>query len=150
MKLLVACDPKGGIGYENKLPWSKIEGDLPRFKELTTGKNVVMGRRTWESLPIKPLPNRHNYVMSKVSIPGAITLSYIDLLANTAGNDAWIIGGGNVISQCWDMIDEVHLTKTFTEYTCDTFIDLLYLEQNFMCWFSEQHTDHTYQIWKRK
>jgi dihydrofolate reductase len=88
--------------------------------------------------------------MSKVSIPGAITLSYIDLLANTAGNDTWIIGGGNLISQCWDMIDEVYLTKTFTEYTCDTFIDLLYLEQNFMCWFSEQHADHTYQIWKRK
>lgn len=150
MKLIIACDPKGGIGYDNKLPWSKIEGDLPRFKELTTGKNVVMGKRTWESLPKKPLPNRHNYVLSIVAIPGAVTMGDVKLLPNTAGDDAWIIGGGNVISQCWDMIDEVHLTKTLTEYTCDTYIDLLYLEQNFMCWFSEQHTDHTYQIWKRK
>jgi dihydrofolate reductase len=150
MKLIVACDTKGGIGYENKLPWSNIQGDFPRFKELTTGKNDVMGKRTWESIPIKPLPNRHNYVMSKTSIPGAITLSYIDLLHNTAGNDAWIIGGGNVIKQCWGMIDEVHLTKTLTEYTCDTFMDLLYLEQNFNMIIEEQHTDHVYQIWKRK
>lgn len=150
MKLIVACDPKGGIGYENKLPWSKIEGDLPRFKELTTGKNVVMGKRTWESLPKKPLPNRHNYVLSKTSIQGAITLSDISLLSNTAGNEAWIIGGGNTISQCWSMIDEIHLTKTFTEYTCDTFINLLQLENDFTCWFKEQHNDHTYEIWKRK
>ena len=150
MKAIIACDPKGGIGYQNKLPWSKIEGDLPRFKELTTGKNVVMGKRTWESLPKKPLPNRHNYVLSKVAIPGVVTMSDIKLLPNTAGNDAWIIGGGNVIAQCWGMIDEVHLTKTFTEYTCDTFIDLVKLENEFMCWFKEDHTDHTYEIWKRK
>lgn len=150
MKLIVACDPKGGIGYENKLPWSKIEGDLPRFKELTTGKNIVMGKRTWESLPKKPLPNRHSYVLSKTSIPGAITLSDISLLPNTAGNEAWIIGGGNTINQCWNMIDEIHLSKTFTEYTCDTFINLIQLENDFTCWFKEEHTDHVYQIWKRK
>jgi dihydrofolate reductase len=150
MKLIVACDPKGGIGYNNKLPWSNIQGDLPRFKELTTGKNVVMGKRTWESLPVKPLPNRHNYVMSKVAIPGAVTMGDIKLLPNTAGNDAWVIGGGTVIQQCWNMIDEIHLTKTFAEYTCDTFINLLQLENEFTCWLSEQHSDHVYQIWKRK
>lgn len=44
MKLIIACDPKGGIGYQNKLPWDKLQGDLPRFKELTTGKIVLMGR----------------------------------------------------------------------------------------------------------
>ena len=150
MKLIVACDPKGGIGYNNKSPWTNIQGDLPRFKELTTGKNIVMGKRTWESLPVKPLPNRHNYVLSKVSIPGAVTMGDTKLLPNTAGNEAWIIGGGNVIKQCWDMIDEVHLTKTLTEYTCDTFIHLLYLENNFNMVNEEQNTDHVYQIWKRK
>ena len=150
MKLIIACDPKGGIGYKNKLPWSKIEGDLPRFKELTTDKNIVMGKRTWESLPIKPLPNRHNYVMSKVSIPGAVTMGDVTLLANTAGSDAWIIGGGNVIQQCWHLIDEIHITKTLAEYTCDTFIDLVKLENEFVCFFKENHIDHSYGIWKRK
>jgi dihydrofolate reductase len=150
MKLIVACDPKGGIGYNNKLPWSKIEGDLPRFKALTTDKNVVMGKRSWESLPIKPLPNRNNYVLSRVSIPGAVTMGDVKLLLNTAGNDAWVIGGGNVIAQCWEMIDEIHLTRTIAEYTCDTFIDLVKLEKEFTCWFKEQHMDHSYEIWKRK
>ena len=149
MKLVVACDPKGGIGYQNKLPWNKIEGDLPRFKELTTGKNVVMGKRTWESLPIKPLPNRVNYVLSKTPIIGAITLANVSLLPNTAGNDSWVIGGGYTIKQCWEMIDEIHLTKTFTEYVCDTFIDLSYLTKTFNLIYSKELTDHIYSIWKR-
>lgn len=146
MKLIIACTPSGGIGYNGKLPWSKIEGDLPRFKELTTGKIVLMGRNTFESLPKKPLPNRTNYVLSSKFIDDAVTVFDIKLVPN----DAWIIGGARVIESCWDAIDEVHLSKTFTEYTCDTFIDLVKLEQEFLCWFKEQHTDHTYEIWKRK
>ena len=150
MKLIVACDPKGGIGYQNKLPWSKIEGDLPRFKELTTGKTVVMGRNTWDSLPKKPLPNRNNVIVT--SLPFArlpentTTLTNIDSI----DKDAWIIGGAKLINSSWDYVDEIHLTRTFTEYTCDTFIDLVQLERDFMCWFKDTLTDHTYEIWKRK
>jgi len=74
MKLIVACDPNGGIGYKNKLPWTKIQGDLPRFKQLTQNKIVVMGRNTWDSLPKKPLPNRINYILTSdpFSIPDKI------------------------------------------------------------------------------
>ena len=150
MKLIVACDPKGGIGYQNKLPWSKIEGDLPRFKELTTGKTVVMGRNTWDSLPKKPLPNRNNVIVT--SLPFArlpentMTLTNIDSI----DKDAWIIGGAKLINSSWNYVNEIHLTRTFTEYTCDTFIDLVQLERDFMCWFKEDHTDHSYEIWKRK
>lgn len=146
MKLIVACDPKGGIGYNNKLPWSKIEGDLPRFKELTQGQNIIMGRNTWESLPKKPLPNRINYVLSSKIVDKAVTVHTIDSIPN----NSWIIGGAKVIETCWDLIDEIHLSRTFTEYTCDTFINLLKLENEFTCWFSEQQIDHVYQIWKRK
>ena len=64
MKLILACDPKGGIGYKNKLPWNKIQGDLPRFKRLTDDCIIVMGRKTWESLPVKPLPNRTNLIIT--------------------------------------------------------------------------------------
>jgi dihydrofolate reductase len=156
MKLIVACDPKGGIGYQNKLPWSKIEGDLPRFKELTTGKKVVMGRKTFESLPIKPLPNRINYVLSKNQVvvepgkPGVMSFSNLSLMDRVIDDDCWVIGGAKAIQSCWDKINEIHLTKTFTEYTCDTYIDLLYLEQNFNMISEENNTDHVYQIWKRK
>ena len=62
MNLILACDPNGGIGYKNALPWKNINGDLARFKKLTTNQIVVMGRLTYESLPIKPLPNRLNSV----------------------------------------------------------------------------------------
>lgn len=151
MKLIVACDPKGGIGYNNKLPWSNIQGDLPRFKDLTSGQVVVMGRNTWESLPKKPLLGRLNFVVSSKNLVlpfGAIQVSNLNHF--TEYKNAWLIGGADLINTSWFMIDEVHLTKTFTEYTCDRCIDLLYLEQNFTCWFSEDHTDHVYQIWKRK
>lgn len=152
MKLIVACDPKGGIGYDNKLPWSKIEGDLPRFKQLTQGQVVVMGRNTWESLPFKPLPNRINFIVTSQSLsplpPGVITVPTTEHFREF--KDAWIIGGAQLINSNWDMIDEIHLTKTSKTYKCDTFIDLKQLTATFVCQHSEQHTDHTYEIWTRK
>lgn len=156
MKLIVACDPKGGIGYNNKLPWSKIEGDLPRFKELTTGKKVVMGRKTFESLPVKPLPNRINYVLSKNPVhiepgkPGVMSFSKLELMSNVIDDDCWVIGGAQVIDSCWDLINEIHLTRTDVEYTCDTFIDLKRLENTFQLVSEQKFIDHTYQIYKRK
>ena len=68
MKLILACDLNGGIGYKNKLPWY-IPLDLKRFKNLTQNGVVVMGRKTWESLPKKPLPKRVNVVVSKTLQP---------------------------------------------------------------------------------
>lgn len=150
MKLIIACDPKGGIGYQNKLPWSNIEGDLPRFKALTTGKVVFMGRNTYESLPIKPLPNRINIVITSNVIDGVRTMERIPVRDSIFYKDACIIGGAGLVNTHWWCIDEVHLTKTFTEYTCDRFIDLLYLERIFKLESSEDFNDHVYQIWKRK
>lgn len=150
MKLIVACDPKGGIGYNNKLPWTNIQGDLPRFKELTTGKVVVMGRNTWESLPKKPLPNRINVVVSSTDIPGITTLTGLPDEDNMDLRDVYLIGGAKLINSSWHLIDEVYLTRTFSEYTCDTFIDLVKLEREFVCWFKENSTDHTYEIWRRR
>ena len=152
MKLIVACDPKGGIGYENKLPWSKIEGDLPRFKALTMNKVVIMGRNTWDSLPKKPLPNRTNYVFTSraddINVKDAYAINSLSILRHFNEN-ACIIGGAKVIESCWDRITEIHLTRVLTEYTCDTFINLVKLEKEFMCWFKEDHADHSYEIWRR-
>lgn len=150
MKLIIACDPKGGIGYENKLPWSKIEGDLPRFKALTTSRVVFMGRNTYESLPVKPLPNRVNIVITGKVIDDVRTMERISVRDSIFYKDAWIIGGASLVNTNWWCIDEVHLTKTFTEYTCDRFIDLIYLEKIFKLESSEDFNDHVYQIWKRK
>jgi dihydrofolate reductase len=151
MKLIVACDPNGGIGYNNKLPWTNLQGDLPRFKNLTQGQVVVMGRNTWDSLPKKPLLGRLNFIVTsqQLHLPfGAINVPNLNHFSEY--KNAWLIGGAQLINSSWHMIDEVYLSKTFTEYTCDTFIDLVKLENEFMCWQKEDFADHSYQIWKRK
>jgi dihydrofolate reductase len=147
MKLIIACDPNGGIGYQNKLPWTNIQGDLPRFKRLTEGHPVVMGRNTWDSLPKKPLPNRINIVVtSRPFVEDGVAsinrlINYPDLY--------WLIGGAKLIEQSWSYINEVHLTRVYDHYTCDAFIDLLYLEANFTRTWSEALPDHMYEIWKK-
>jgi dihydrofolate reductase len=150
MKLIIACDPKGGIGFDGKLPWTNIQGDLPRFKNLTQGQVIIMGRNTWESLPKKPLPNRFNVVVTSKPIDNATIINDISLQFYSEYTNAWIIGGAKLIHTNWWCINEVHLSKTFTEYTCDTFIDLLYLEKMFTLVSTETFSDHVYQIWKRK
>ena len=147
MKLIIAFDPNGGIGYNGGLPWSKIQGDLLRFKELTTDKIILMGRNTWESLPKKPLPNRTNWVKTSRPVTG-ITNPDNDQIAKE--REVWLIGGAKMIDSYWQFIDEIHATRTLAEYTCDIFIDLLKLENEFICQSKEEHIDHSYEIWKRK
>ena len=153
MKLIIACDPNGGIGYENRLPWTNIQGDLPRFKRLTEGQTVIMGRNTWDSLPKKPLPGRINIVISSRPLEA----EHHNVLRFTEPNNwnkpddaIWLIGGAKLVESYWPEIDEVHLTRVYDHYTCDTFIDLLYLEANFNRTYSEMFPDHMYEIWKRK
>lgn len=151
MKAIVACDPKGGIGYQNKLPWTNIRGDLPRFKALTDNGVVVMGRNTWESLPKKPLIGRLNFVVTNqtLTLPfGAIQIPNLNHFNEY--KNVWLIGGAQLINSSWHLIDEVHLTKTVSQYTCDSFIDLLYLENNYAMTRSEFNGDHIYQIWNKK
>lgn len=150
MKLIVACDPNGGIGYKNKLPWDRIQGDLPRFKELTSNKVIVMGRNTYESLPIRPLPNRVNVVVSSQHIEKVTVIPNLDNYENLELTDAFIIGGAMLIKSYWHLIDEIFLTKVFTEYTCDTFIDLVKLEKDFIRLSKQDYHDHSYEIYRRK
>lgn len=150
MKLIIACDPKGGIGFDGRLPWTNLQGDLPRFKALTNNQVIVMGRNTWESLPKKPLPNRVSVVVTSKHIEGVTTMGGLPEKKSKLLEDAWLIGGAKLVNSSWHLIEEVHLSRTFTEYTCDTFIDLVKLEREFMCWFKEDHADHSYEIWKRK
>lgn len=150
MKLILACDPTGGIGLNNKLPWSKLEGDLSRFKKLTSNQTVIMGRKTWESLPKSPLPNRYNVVVSKskLELPTSVHQIY-DTSELCRWPLAWLIGGASIVEQGWQWIYEIHLSKTFDYYNCDTFIDLDKLK-DYELLESTTCSDHEYQIWKRK
>lgn len=151
MKAIIACDPKGGIGYEGGLPWTKLQGDLPRFKTLTLNQVVVMGKNTWYSLPKRPLPDRLNIVLSRqqIHLPGAIVANNIDQFKHF--HAAWIIGGAQLFESCWELIDTIHLSRTHIEYPhSDTFIDLQKLEDEFELVDMEECRDHNYEIWKVK
>lgn len=155
MKAILACTPDGGIGYKNGLPWKYLQGDLARFKKLTDGGVVVMGRNTWESLPKKPLPNRLNLIITTGTIdvpkesPNILHTNNIDLLKFPLFKDAWLIGGSRLINTCWHLIDEVHLSRTYSKYTCDTFIDVVQLETDYALTSMLHNEDHVYEIWKR-
>ncbi len=120
MKLIVAVDQDNAIGWEDgRLPWRSPQ-DMKRFKELTTGGTVVMGRKTWDSLPAKfrPLPNRKNVILSS-SFQAGRTLSgdgqtwnYINkLTAAPAGS--WIIGGAQVYNRALHegFVTELYITQ---------------------------------------
>lgn len=152
MKAIMACDSNGGVGYENGLPWQSLEGDLGRFRTLTEGNTVVMGRRTWLSLPVKPLPNRQNIVFSTVDldVPAGVTvINQIERLSEM-DNLAWFIGGGALLEFAFPYITEFHLTRAKQDYTCDTFMNLLYLEQEFTKVSEQPYSDNVYEIWRRK
>ena len=150
MKAIIACTPSGGIGFQGKLPWDRIQGDLPRFKALTTGKYVFMGRKTWESLPVKPLPQRECVVVSKSKLDLPPTVKQIPTLENyRLYEDDFLIGGAQLINTNWHLITEIFLTRTITEYPCDVFIDLVKLEDEFTCRGVDMYPDHSYENWRR-
>lgn len=147
MKLIIACEKNGGIGYKNKLPWDKINGDLPRFKRLTEGGVIAMGRKTWESINRKALPNRlHFIVTSGIGFypSSCFAIPNLDYLNNFS--NVWLIGGSQLIESNWERINEIHLTQTFVEYECDKFIDLTYIREHFTIQFGSGHGDHNYEI----
>ena len=125
MAMIVAMDEDGFIGRGNELPW-KLSSDMARFKELTEAdgfNSVIMGRRTWDSLPdsYRPLPERVNIVMSRDTnweAEGAETALYIGRaieLAYAEGSDeCWVIGGSQVYEMILDRVDEIHVTTVHT------------------------------------
>jgi dihydrofolate reductase len=113
----------GVIGADGALPWHLPE-DLRLFRALTLGGTVVMGRRTWESLParVRPLPGRRNVVLSSTldpAEPGAhVARSVEDVLA--LDEDLWVIGGGAVYAAFLPHADEVVVTEVDAQLPGDT------------------------------
>ena len=86
IELIWAQDEQGGIGKNGKLPW-QISEDLKNFKKITSGFPVIMGRKTWNSLPFKPLPNRRNIVLSSSMVKGVETYESIQNCINKLENE---------------------------------------------------------------
>ena len=107
--ILVAVSPEGIIGKDNSIPWH-YSTDLKRFKRLTLGKTVIMGRRTWESLPVKPLPDRRNIVITRSALEGVECFQSIDNALATCEGDVWFIGGAGIYQEALGKADIIDMT----------------------------------------
>ena len=118
VNLIVAIGKDGSIGSGGDLVWH-IRDDLKRFKALTTGHPVIMGRKTWESLPKRPLPGRRNIVVTtnkEYSAPGAETVAGPhEALKATEGESPFIIGGGKIYETLLPFTTHLYLTKIDAE-----------------------------------
>jgi dihydrofolate reductase len=146
--LIVACTDNGGIGITGKIPWY-IPEDLKNFKKITTMtinpqkiNAVIMGRKTWESLPSGLLIDRINIIISNTlknnEIIGAMIfkslkeahdkLKLIDCIETV-----FVIGGSKLYQEAMQEYNypKIYLTNIYTKYECDTFIDLNYIIKNY-------------------
>lgn len=156
---IVAVDNNWGIGYNGDL-LEHIPEDLKYFKELTTGHVVVMGRKTWDSLPIKPLENRFNIIVSKREreqiAKNAIRISsqetQIRLLTAFYDDDWFIIGGESIYKEFLPFCDRVYVTKIYKDHdNVDTYFPNLDESEEWApatCGQLLTYNDLTYQFWQ--
>ena len=124
VSMVVAVSRNGVIGRDGGLPWH-ISSDLKRFKDITMGKPMVMGRKTWESLPKKPLPGRRNIVLTRtpgyVAEGAEVVATTAEALALCAGaEEVAVIGGGEIYRLFWPEARRLYLTEVDAEVHGDT------------------------------
>ena len=121
---IAAMDENNAIGFNGQL-LEKIPEDLRRFKLLTQEKIVVMGRKAWESLPKKPLPNRLNIIISnKIKIIDTFTISMnieeiksrLEYASKNQDEEWFIIGGGQIYNELLPFCDRIYITKIYKKY----------------------------------
>lgn len=162
IRAILACDEEWGIGKNGDLPWPYNPADLRWFKKCTDSDVVVMGRKTWESLPRKPLPNRINYVIT--SDPN-IEEGYHGRFGSkdigrgirsiiqwriTPEPDIWIIGGAQLLEACLPVIDEIWLSRISGTHDCDTFLPKAAIELSYKLYSSRWDEDDVYvEKWRK-
>ena len=124
VSLVVAAAKNNVIGRDGELPWH-LPDDLRHFKRLTTGKPIIMGRRTFESIG-RPLPDRHNIVMTRdpdYAAAGCDVVTSVSDALKLAGDDTevMVIGGGQVYRDFLPRADRIYLTRVQAEIDGDTY-----------------------------
>jgi dihydrofolate reductase len=127
INMIFARAANGVIGHNNALPWHLPE-DLAHFKKLTLGSPVIMGRKTWDSLPAKfrPLPGRTNVVITRRADWQAAGAQSADSLAGAlalcqAEKDVWIIGGAQIYALAEPLASRIEITQIDKLYAGDAF-----------------------------
>jgi dihydrofolate reductase len=140
--IIVATDRNNGIGYNNGL-LANIPGDLKRFREITMGHSLIMGKKTWESLPNKPLAGRQNIVLTDNELDCfdcAETARSIEeaLRLCKPGNEIFIIGGGSIYRQFMPLADRLMVTHIDAGFPADTFFPEISPEE----WYVSENEDY--------
>ena len=125
LSLIVAVAQNGAIGKDNNLLWH-ISDDLKRFKALTTGHPVIMGRRTFESLPFKPLPKRRNIVLThdtEFACDGVEVVHSLEEIFDAVRDEdeAFVMGGAAVYRLLLPFVQRLYITKVYQDFDADTF-----------------------------
>ena len=149
ISLIAALGRDRAIGYQGKLIW-QIPGDLPRFKALTMGHPVIMGRKTWESLPenFRPLPGRTNIVVTRsgwYEAPGATVVhSFPEALSHArdaeGSEEIFVIGGQEMYQCALPFATRLYLTLVDDEQPGDTFFPAY--EEEFKTIMSDEAHEH--------
>lgn len=116
--IIVAYDKNRAIGADNTLPWAgKMKADMARFKQLTTGNAIIMGRKTFESIG-RALPNRQNIVLTSrdLNVSGIQPVDTLDeaYAVVQPGVETYVIGGGQIYALAHDTVDEILATEIDT------------------------------------
>lgn len=157
---IVAVDDHWGIGKDGTMPWPHLSEDLKRFKKLTDGAMIVMGKNTWLSLPKRPLPGRSNIIISKsLEEDFAITVqgdpkAIINKLKQATETDIWIIGGAEIYRQFLPFCNSVYITRIAGDYECDTRFPTAILDRHFVLDYTESSmldndVEIHYEIWEK-
>jgi dihydrofolate reductase len=154
--IIAAAAENNALGKDNQLLWH-LPDDFKRFKQLTTGHYIIMGRKTFESFP-KPLPNRTHVVISRQKNyrpEGCIVVESIEdaLAAVPVEEDVFIIGGGEIYRQSLELTDKIELTRVHANFDADTFfphIDVMQwqlLETEYHAQDEKHAYDFTYETY---
>jgi dihydrofolate reductase len=125
ISIIVAIAGNNAIGKDNNLLWH-LSDDLKRFKKITIGHNIIMGKKTYESLPVKPLPKRTNIVITDDphdKYEGCITVYSIEEAMDFCNDqqESFIIGGGSIYRQFLPLADKLYITKVHKDFEADVY-----------------------------
>ncbi len=160
ISIIVAVSDDWGIGMNNELLWH-IPEDLKRFKKLTMGKTIIMGKRTWESLPRRPLPGRKNIVLTDIPdecIDGSVTAYTIEdaLSKCVQDEEIFVIGGGMVYRQFMPIADRLYITHVHKKAPADVWFPKIdrrkwkIIEKEECISEDENRIPYTYVVYARK
>ena len=160
ISIIVAIASNYAIGKDNDLLWH-ISKDLVRFKQITNGHYIIMGKRTYFSHPKRPLPNRTNMIITDVAneqIDDCIMAYSIDDAVNKmdSAKENFIIGGGSIYSQFMPLANKLYITRVHKDFDADTFFSEISLNEWELTYQQlvdddpQNDFNYTFEIYNRK